>query len=541
MPELLVSKQKGFSFRVPLPCGNFNIGRSSDNDLTLPDYDISRQHAKIQYQMGQFYLKDLSPSSELLDNEGFKLEDGQKIKLGSWTLVFHERAIEDENYKEEIKTCLSKIQQVSPTKILKIDPKREVFLTESVSLILCDKNGKTKEIPLRHDRILIGSDMSCNIVLDDDYVSGEHCELLRIKQGYILRDLGSTNGTYLRDSLIKQSYLRLEEEVLLGETSFYLKGSQEEEKIDCAHSDHFCGMVGKSEALRRLFTKIERVAPTDHTVLISGETGSGKELIARALHELSERREQPYVIVNCGAISSTLIESELFGHEKGSFTGAHHRRLGAFEQAQGGTLFLDELGELPLDLQPKLLRVLENRTIKRVGSAAEINVDLRIVAATHRNLSDLVKQGKFREDLFYRLSIVPLHLPSLRDRKEDIPILIEHFIRQATGSLTKTFSEEAIKKMQSYRWPGNVRELKNIVMRSLIFSESKKVMPGDLDLPQEKDTNQISHILSLSDVEKLKIEEVLKQTEGNKTKAASVLGIAKSTLFKKIKEHKLSA
>src|SRR5262249_46816635 len=234
---------------------------------------------------------------------------------------------------------------------------------------------------------------------------------------------------------------------------------------------NFEEIVGASPALRDVLDRVKRVAQADSTVLILGETGTGKELVARAIHHLSARRSQPLVKVNCGAISAGLVESELFGHEKGAFTGAQERRLGRFELANGGTIFLDEVGELPLETQVKLLRVLQDQEFERVGSCQPQRVDVRVIAATNRNLAEVVKAKGFREDLYYRLNVVPLRVPPLRDRKEDIPLLVEHFLNKFGKKLGKHLegvADDSMRQMAAYSWPGNIRELQNVIERAIV-------------------------------------------------------------------------
>ena len=247
----------------------------------------------------------------------------------------------------------------------------------------------------------------------------------------------------------------------------------------------FHGIFGRTSAMKKVFALIDNIAPTDATVLILGETGTGKELVARALHDLSPRREKNFVSINCAAIPETLLESELFGHEKGAFTGAIKRKSGRFEEAHGGTLFLDEIGEVPMSMQAKLLRALQERQIRRVGGNEPVDIDIRIVLATNRDLEQMVKDGKFREDLYYRIHVVPVHLPPLRDRIDDLPLLVEAFVEKYRGKANSTavgFSRNALARMQRYPWPGNVRELENFVERALILSRDRII--DEVDLPE---------------------------------------------------------
>jgi len=318
------------------------------------------------------------------------------------------------------------------------------------------------------DVIRVGKASENDLVVTDDTVSRVHFEIVRDAKGYLLRDLKSTNGTFLDGAEIKEAYIRAGS--VIGAGAAELKFTPYEERIEILPSEkeELGPMVGRSTQMREIFGLIERIAPTDATVLIEGETGTGKDMIARTLHELSRRSRGPFIVVDCGAVAGTLIESELFGHEKGSFTGAVSTRQGAFELADGGTVFLDELGELSLDLQPKLLRVIEQRELRRVGGSKIIKVDLRILAATRKDLRSEVEKGKFREDLYFRLNVVPIVAPPLRERREDIPLLVERFLRQLSGANGAALpAPETMAALRAHDWPGNVRELRNVIERAL--------------------------------------------------------------------------
>jgi transcriptional regulator with GAF, ATPase, and Fis domain len=337
------------------------------------------------------------------------------------------------------------------------------------------------EYVISSDVIRVGKAPDNDLTVTDETVSREHFEIVRDAKGYLLRDLRSTNGTFLDGAEIKEAYLRAGSVIGAGATE--LKFTPFEERIEILPSDKevLGEMVGRSSEMREIFGLIERIAATDATVLIEGETGTGKDMIARTLHALSPRHERPFIVVDCGAVSGTLIESELFGHEKGAFTGAVSARQGAFELASGGTVFLDELGELSLDLQPKLLRVLEQRELRRVGGNKVIPVDLRVIAATRKDLRSEVEKGKFREDLYFRLNVVPIVAPSLRDRKADIPLMCEHFLTRLTpaGKERPSLSEETMAALMAHDWPGNVRELRNVIERALALGTD----PGRLVAP----------------------------------------------------------
>ena len=340
-------------------------------------------------------------------------------------------------------------------------------------------------------------------------------------------------------------------------------------------SDKF-SIIGESLPIREVFDVVERAAGSQSTVMIYGESGTGKELIARALHINSPRASKPFIAVNCGAIPHELLESELFGYEKGSFTGAINTRIGRLELANQGTIFLDEIGDMPTSLQVKLLRVLAEREIDRLGSTKPTPIDIRVITATHRNLEESMRAGKFREDLFYRLNIIPINLPPLRERKADIPLLVNHFLKQLNGTAeSKTISEEAMHFLVNYSWPGNIRELANFVERMLVLSIGSTITPRDLpekilgDTPKEKwqplnkeeegnpaqmlqqSLKQSFHVgipedginlkKTVEEFEKELLLEALEKTGWVKNKAANLLGLNRTTLVEKLKKLQISS
>jgi two-component system response regulator HydG len=307
-----------------------------------------------------------------------------------------------------------------------------------------------------------------------------------------------------------------------------------------AHVD----LVWRSDAMKKVNDAIETVAPTDATVLITGESGTGKEVVARAIHSLSTRRFHPMVPVHCGALTETLLESELFGHEKGAFTGAQYRKKGKFEIAEGGTVFLDEIGDISLKTQTDLLRVLQEREIVRVGGNQPIKVDFRVVAATNKDLEKLIEDGHFRPDLFYRLNVFRIELPPLRDRKEDIPLLVTHFVKKFAEQMNKRITRVASPAMtllQQYPWPGNVRELENAVERAMVVAQEPELRETDFSLKAKaaavSSTNGTGTPRKLEDIEKEHILHVLEETNWNQTRAAELLDIDRVTLHHKIKRY----
>jgi len=333
----------------------------------------------------------------------------------------------------------------------------------------------------------------------------------------------------------------------LEEENAYLRGEAATE---------FGELVGQTEPMRRVFSMIERVAPTDTSVAIYGESGTGKELVARAIHTRSRRAAQPFIKVNCGALAESLLESELFGHEKGAFTGAAKRKLGRFELADGGTLFLDEIGDVPPSMQTKLLRVLQEREFERVGGETSIKVDVRVLSATNKDLQAEVAAGRFREDLYYRLQVIPVVLPPLRDRRDDLPTLVAHLIRKLaprTNPAVTGIDDAALERLFAYRWPGNVRELGNVIEQALVFADGDKITPSALpdalrasgmprpaaaELPIPS-LSQVALPDLLDDLEKQLIQQAFAQAKGVKTETARILGIKTSALYYKLEKYRI--
>jgi DNA-binding NtrC family response regulator len=320
--------------------------------------------------------------------------------------------------------------------------------------------------------IRIGARRGNDVQLSDSKVSGLHCEIRLDDRGYRLRDLDSTNGTYVSQLRINDVYIQPGAQIALGSTRLKFDPLGDSVEIELSDTDRFGSMIGRSVKMREMFARLEKLARSDTTVLVTGETGVGKELVAEALHDHSPREKGAFVVLDCGSIPPNLIESELFGHERGAFTGATSSYAGAFERAHGGTVFLDEIGELPLAMQPKLLRVLERKEVRRVGGTKTLEVDLRVVAATNRDLGVEVNRGRFREDLYYRLAVARVHVPPLRERKDDLPLLIEHILATTPGGETASIAQETIDLMMKHDWPGNVRELRNVIERAVLLAEA---------------------------------------------------------------------
>lgn len=330
--------------------------------------------------------------------------------------------------------------------------------------------------------VRVGTARDNDLVLTDRYVSRHHLELRMTSEGLVLRDLWSTNGTFIGSRRITEAYLGKETHCTLGNTSISVQQRTEEHSVPIpAKQNHLGALVGASQRMRELYSLIRAAAPTQATVLILGESGAGKELVARTLHELSGRTG-PLMVFDASVTDPEMIRNDLFGHVKGAFTGAANPREGAFRHAHLGTLFIDEIGELPLELQPRLLRVLESREVAPIGSDRPVRVDVRVIAATHRDLGAMVQAGSFRADLFYRLSVIQVKVPALREIPEDIPLLVKHLLDKLV--LRCRLSAEAMEALQRYHWPGNVRELRNVLERASVLCQEGEIWPEHLGLPE---------------------------------------------------------
>lgn len=326
-----------------------------------------------------------------------------------------------------------------------------------------------RSVPVGAGTLTLGSGSGADVVLADRAISRRHLAASLAERGVLVWDLGSTNGSFVQGARFTELLLGFGAEIMIGRT--VLKYVPEEETVHLAplESDRFGKLVGRDRRMRGLFRLLADVAPTESTVLIEGETGTGKELFAEELHAHSARAERPFVVFDCGAVSEELIQSALFGHVRGAFTGAVGDRKGAFGEADGGTLFLDEIGELALEVQPVLLRALDRRMVRAVGGAGYQQFDVRVVAATNRDLRAEVAKGRFREDLYYRLAVVKVHVPPLRERPDDLPLLVEQFARETAGGRPARIRKADLDALKEYGWPGNVRELRNVVERACLF------------------------------------------------------------------------
>ena len=389
------------------------------------------------------------------------------------------------------------------------------------------------------ERAVIGTHESADFVLHDETVSRFHCEIDRSGGAAVVRDLGSRNGTVLDGVSVLAAHLRGGATLSFGRTELRFELRNDPVEVKLSERDRFGAMTGGSVAMRRAFATLERAAASDATVLLEGETGTGKEVAAESIHAEGARRDGPFIIVDCGAIPPDLLESELFGHEKGSFTGAQGAREGAFEAADGGTIFLDEIGELALELQPKLLRALERRHVKRVGATHYVPVNVRVIAATNRSLRAEVNERRFRSDLYYRLAVLEVRLPPLRERPEDLPLLVEHLLgvlgAGGTPAAEKLRAPALLAHLARQRWTGNVRELRNYLERCLALDEAVPLDPApegaagavDLDLPLKVARERAARAF-----ERRYVEEMLRRHDGKVAAAARAAGVDRMHFYR---------
>jgi transcriptional regulator with AAA-type ATPase domain/pSer/pThr/pTyr-binding forkhead associated (FHA) protein len=533
MLELTLQRGGKRLFREPLSAEPFTIGRARDNSLRLLDPEISRYHCRIERRDDAIYLVDLSMNGTLVNGEQraeARIDAGDRIAVGPWTVL-----VEATIDAVPVKTLAA---EAHGTRVLSYDPKQKRFTTERVEIEVHSPDQAPMVKRVAKGEILLGHHAACDVAIADPYVSRRHCKLTVAGNQIHLTDLGSTNGVFVGDARVAQVSMPPAGSFRIGRSAIRYRICCAQEDLSPSRTNQLGKMLGASTSMRELFGLIARVAPSDAAVLITGESGTGKELAAREIHRLSERRRGPFIAVNCGAIPATLIESHLFGHERGAFTGAIERLPGLIEQAKEGTLFLDEVGELPLELQTRFLRVLEEKSFRRVGGQEENAVDFRLVAATNRDLLRMVREGRFREDLYFRLLVVPVVIPPLRDRAEDIALLAEHFLTElAKEACSPALTDAALAALAGYPWPGNARELRNTIERSLLLAGKDVLDAGDLQFAAvEGPRDENGH---LRNQERSFLVDTLARCKGNLSHAARQLGIARSTLQAKIKKYEI--
>jgi DNA-binding NtrC family response regulator/pSer/pThr/pTyr-binding forkhead associated (FHA) protein len=539
MAELVFFRRGEEVLRFALGDDRVVLGRGDRCDVAIPDPEVSRQHVALLLEGGKCLLQDLSGKGTVVAGTKMtqgEVADGADIALGQWRAIFRAHSAKDDSAATEIgqRTELSSRADDAEAPRLPAQVRVRHAAQEST-------------VRLQGDSFTLGKDAGNDVVLNHRFVSGRHVKVTRQHNRFHVVDQHSTNGTWLSGVRVFEAEVPFFSTLRVGEAEVTFEPLSAGPKS----IGNYKGIIGNDPSMKQLAELIERVAPSSAAVAVFGESGTGKELVARAVHDGSTRAQNAFIPVNCAAISKELIESELFGHEKGAFTGAANARKGAFEEADGGTIFLDEIGELPLDLQAKLLRALESGEIKRVGASRPVNVDVRIVAATNRDLLAAARDGKFREDLYYRLCVIPLHLPPLRSRKTDILPIAEHFVKVfSPRGQTVRLTDAAAEALAGHSWPGNVRELRNVIHRALLLRKGANIDAGDLsfDSRQDKSTGldmadfQPGMTLEqmLQRAERQFVEAALRKFNNNRERVAKELGVARSTLFKRLKDWGLT-
>ena len=570
--ELIVVNGPQAGTRYRLGNGDFVVGRAPNSTIALNEPEVGWRHCQVRLQGGRFVVTDLKTSSGTYVN-GMRsaerwLEDKDQIGIGRTILMFRS----GEAGAEETAA------PPADTKPVLLAACSLVFLFRALAASVGDTQNKLLEsqilrlvsdlMPVEEGILLLGS--SCSDLLDRCAVQFAGAVrtnfepiLVRICEEGAVEDpdlhvigvplyLSGVLGGALAVRIQKHESQRLTAhlETLTAIASLASVGFEANQEVETLKAENALlqeqiaintGIVGTSPAIRRLLELVERVAPRDTTILITGESGTGKELVARALHQRSHRRDRPFIAVNCAALSETLFESELFGHEKGAFTGAISLKRGRFELAQGGTIFLDEVGELAPSLQAKLLRVLQQREFERVGGTQSHTLDIRVIAATNRDLAEDVREGRFREDLFHRLNVVNIDSPPLRERKEDIPLLAQYFLQRSAERCKRQvqgLAREAEEIILQYSWPGNVRELENAMERAVVLGVSEWVLPEDLPealLETAPRDASAKYHRSVRETKKEAILDAYVQADGDYKEAARLLGLHPNYLLRLVR------
>ncbi len=498
------------------------IGRTDDNDVVLPDDAVSRSHCILDIREASIELTDRSSNGTWVNGRRTQratLGQGDVVRIGPFHARVDLTADSDVPPTEESQPEARHEELVDSTDGLAV---AEAFLT------IVEGPGKGKRLRLRGARLTLGGPGS-RIPLEDPTLVKDHVRI-RLNQGRVLVE-PAAGAAFVGPARVRDLLpLFVGEELRLGNTVVRVDW---ETQVSSPSSERFGDMVGTSEVMRNAFGLLRRMAAHHAPVLLIGESGTGKELAARGLHDASPRAATRFVAVNCGAISPSLFESELFGHEKGAFTGANERRDGAFQRADGGTLFLDEVGELPEEAQAKLLRALETGEVRRVGGSDPTFPDVRIVAATNRRLHEAARDGEFRSDLYFRLAVLAVRLPALRERPEDIPAMAQAIAQRIHAQMRVT--PEAMVALQGYSWPGNARELRNVLTRAFVLT-GPLVEPGHLIFsPLDAESTPAAPRRTIDDAEREVVTDALRRAKDNRTVAARLLGIPRSSLLYKLK------
>ncbi|MDP2341374.1 MAG: sigma 54-interacting transcriptional regulator [Deltaproteobacteria bacterium] len=546
MPELLLLSGGVAVVRTPLHGQSVTVGRSPANDISIPDDSLPPFLCSFEplgngrYRVVDRWGGGVQMNGKRTDDD--TVPDSALFVFGRLLQARFTRGADGNAPQQLAGQRTGLLRTRGDGKLLRSDIR--LRLPQSIG-------GKRIEVP--QNGLRVGALADNDIVVDDGFVSSFHAQLFLRGERLFVRDLDSTNGTFIGGVRVVEAEVPLGAELRFGKALVQVESDEQEVDVDVSDTTLGGGpwrcaeLHSADAAFAKTFALIEKIAPHDASVCVFGETGTGKELAAHALHTLSGRRSGPFVALNCAAFPEELIETELFGHEKGAFTGADRQRKGCFEEADKGTLFLDEIGELPLEMQAKLLRVLETRAVRRLGGRGDVPVDVRIVCATHRDLVKHVREGRFREDLLHRIYVIPVKLPALRERPADVLHLAAHFANSLSpaagqgGRTAATLTKAANDKLLGHPFPGNVRELRNVIQRALILGDGKTIDADDVafipvTLEDLADAGAVyKKGMTMDDVEKLAMEGAI-NAFGSLGEAAKSLGVAKTTFWRKAKQ-----
>lgn len=526
---LSIVRKDSTTIVVKIENGDIKIGSSLLCDISIPESGLDEFHFEVSSRNGRFLLKrnggsELVVNKRSVTSERF-LSDGDRIYAGSLVFLFNQRSM----------------SRTGSTAVLAEDsPPQKI---KNASLIIKENDGERIYHLYGERQTIIGSSERSDLRIQDRFVSEQHCTIFFEQGRYFIRDNISRNGTFVNGVKTREAEIRSGSVIRVGRTEIIFRIEHPSTNLEIDNASEFCGIVGFSSQMREMFALIKKVSPSDIPILITGETGTGKELVARAIYKNSSRSDQVFIPLNCSSFSRDVLESELFGHVKGSFTGAVNNRKGIFEEATDGTVFLDEIGDMPLDLQAKILRTIEYGEIRSVGSNRPITVNTRIISATNRDLESACKKNLFREDLFYRLSVVHLHIPPLRERREDIIPLAERFLKRFAPTRDLLLTPMTKEKLISYNWPGNVRELKNVMIRAVLFAKGNNIDDSSIIFQPTGLRDYIDYadrfikIKPLHEIERDIITSAMKIYNGDLSAVAERLDISVAELKEKISDY----
>jgi len=540
MAFLVVLREDRPFLRFRLDQDEVSVGRGNAVELYVPDARISRVHFIVRREESGFRLIDRSTNGTFVNGvrvRVVRLKDQDTIIMGGCQIRFERGELEDP---------ATTVASTPEGGVVSYDALQERLLYSRPVLVIRDQEGAPTRVAIRRNDVRIGSSHENDVVVSE--AASRHCQLLETSDGFVIRCLDPASSTLVDEQPVRTDRpIPYGSTIRIGRATLELRLEEGAEPVLPLATPCFESMVGTTPRMHTLFGQIDRFARHDAPLIILGETGTGKELVARALHKRGPRARGPFVAINCSAISPQLFESELFGHERGAFTGAVRARPGAIEAAHRGVLFLDEIGDLPLELQPKLLRVLETSSVTPVGSFQPRPVDVRVVAATHKDLGRMVEEGQFRADLFYRLFVLTLELPPLRERMEDLPALVRHMLESfAADGPPVSLTAAAMTRLRAHSWPGNVRELRHVLTRAFASCEHREINERELLFLEPSagalrggGAQKPGITVRLEEMEKQAIEQALRRYKGNRTDAAQALGIARSTLHLRMKKYGL--